>query len=85
MARPGSGQTRSVEEPAAGEMLAMGYLEDSVREGLKAAFLLAQRGHVTPLSRLVADSVVAIRRVWMWAGMGDQDLLRKLEDDNWGK
>ncbi len=60
------------------QALQMNDLEYSLREGLKAALLLAQHSHVTPLGKLIAYSVDAIRKVERLATMRAEDLQRQL-------
>lgn len=55
-------QRRSLPTSTLIETLGMKDLEHSVMEGLTAAFLLARRGYVTPLAKLIAASVDAISR-----------------------
>ena len=60
------------------EAINMSDLEYSLKEGLKAALQLAQKGHPIPLGKLIAYSVDAIRKVERLATMRAEDLQRQL-------
>lgn len=61
------------------EAFEMKDLEYSLREGLQSALLLAKRGNVMPLGRLIATSAYAIRLDGMITNVDTEDLRRQLK------